>query len=103
MRDGKPMDRRSSEGRLGKNEIKPGRSRICWTDSAYSGKLLKWARAFGGWTVEVVRKKEGQKGFRIVPRSRVVERTFAWIGRCRRLAKEYEALSASSECWIHLP
>lgn len=73
-----------------------------WADGAYAGRLLRWAHAFGGWTVEVVRKKEGQKGFHALPRRWVVERTFAWIGKCRRLAKEYETLSASSECWIHL-
>ena len=73
-----------------------------WVDGAYAGPLLEWAKAFGGWTVEVVRKKKGQQGFRVLPRRWVVERTLAWIGRCRRLSKDYEALSASSEAWIHL-
>jgi transposase len=79
----------------------PGLQRI-WADGAYAGTLIRWAHEFGGWMVEVVRKKKGQKGFQVIPRRWVVERTFAWIGKCRRLAKEYESLSASSESWIHL-
>jgi putative transposase len=76
--------------------------RKIWADGAYAGQLLSWAKAFGGWSIEVVRKKVGQKGFQLLPRRWVVERTFAWIGRCRRLSKEYETLTASSEAWIHL-
>lgn len=73
-----------------------------WADGAYAGALGKWAQGFGGWILEVVRRKKGQQGFQVIPRRWVVERTFAWIGKCRRLAKEYETLSASSESWIHL-
>lgn len=73
-----------------------------WVDGAYAGKLMSWAKAFGGWTLEVVRKKKGQKGFRVLPRRWVVERTLAWISKCRRLSKDYETLSASGEAWIHL-
>jgi putative transposase len=73
-----------------------------WADGAYAGALVGWAREFGDWIIEIVRKAKGQKGFAVIPRRWVVERTFAWITRCRRLAKEYDTLSASSECWIHL-
>jgi putative transposase len=73
-----------------------------WTDGAYTGDLVRWASEFGGWTLEWVRKKKGQKGFSVLPRRWVVERTFAWLGKCRRLSKEYDTLSASSESWIHL-
>lgn len=66
-------------------------------DGAYAGRLLHWACDFGGWTLEVVRRKKGQKGFQVLPRRWVVERTLAWSGKCRRLAKEYETLTASSE------
>lgn len=41
-------------------------------------------------------------GFQVLPRRRVVERTFAWLGRYRRLSKDYEGLSATEEAWIHL-
>ena len=73
-----------------------------WVDGAYAGRLLKWAKAFGGWELEVVRKTKGQRGFQVLPRRWVVERTLAWIGKCRRLSKEYETLTASSEVFIHL-
>lgn len=76
--------------------------RKVWTDGAYTGTLVKWTSEFGGWTLEWVRRKKGQKGFSVIPRRWVVERTFAWLSRCRRLAKDYETLRASSECWIHL-
>jgi putative transposase len=79
----------------------PALQRI-WADGAYAGALLGWAREFGGWIIDIVRKKPGQKGLQVIPRRWVVERTFAWITKCRRLAKEYETLSASSENWIHL-
>jgi putative transposase len=73
-----------------------------WADGAYAGRLVGWAREFGGWILDIVRKKKGQIGFSVIPRRWVVERTLAWITKCRRLAKEYETLSASSESWIHL-
>ncbi len=55
-----------------------------------------------GWTLEVVRKKEGQKGFEVLPRRWVVERTFAWFGRYRRLSKDYEYLPTTSETMLYV-
>jgi putative transposase len=54
------------------------------------------------YRVEVVRRPEGVKGFRPLPVSWVVERTYAWLGRYRRLSKDYEHLPASSETVVHL-
>ena len=73
-----------------------------WADGAYAGQLRAWAQDFGGWVLELVRKQKGQKGFQVIPRRWVVERSFAWMGKCRRLSKDYETLTASSEIWIHL-
>jgi putative transposase len=73
-----------------------------WVDGAYAGQLPEWARNFGGWILEVVRKKKGQKGFQVIPRRWVVERSFAWSGKYRRLSKDYETRTASREFWIHL-
>lgn len=55
-----------------------------------------------GWTLQVVQKAEGQKGFSVLPKRWIVERTFAWLGRNRRLSKDYERLTDSSEAWIYL-
>jgi putative transposase len=96
------QDRDGARLVLSRMHDRAARLRKIWVDGAYAGRLLKWATAFGGWEVEVVRKKRGQRGFQVLPRRWVVERTLAWIGKCRRLSKDYETLSASSEAWIHL-
>ena len=58
-------------------------------------------RAFG-WTFQPVERARGERGFRVLPKRWVVERTFAWLGKCRRLSKDYEALIESSVAWIRL-
>lgn len=72
-----------------------------WVDSAYAG-LVEWAREAMGWDVEVVKRPDGSKGFVLVARRWVVERTFAWLGRFRRLSKDYEFRVESSEGFIYL-
>jgi putative transposase len=78
------------------------RLRHIWVDQGYKAHLLVWAQAVGGWVVEIVARPKEQKGFAVLPRRWVVERTFAWIGRCRRLSKDYEALPETHEAWVHL-
>ena len=72
-----------------------------WADAIYRGTLVQWAREHG-WDLEVVERPPGQKGFVTLPRRWVVERTFAWLGLCRRLSKDYEVLPESSEAWVKL-
>ncbi len=72
-----------------------------WVDSAYAG-LVEWAREAMGWDVEVVKRPDGSKGVVLVARRWVVERTFAWLGRFRRLCKDYEFRVESSEGFIYL-
>ena len=55
-----------------------------------------------GWTLQIVPKRDGQKGFVVLPRRWVVERTFAWLMKLRRLGVDYEEKEASSEAWIRL-
>jgi transposase len=62
-----------------------------WADSAYTGTLLGFAATLG-ITVQIVAKLADQIGFHVLPRRWVVERTFAWISRCRRTVRDYEAL-----------
>jgi transposase len=68
--------------------------RLLWADGGYSGQLVTWAATTLGLTVDIVRKLAGQVGFQVLPRRWVVERTFAWINRCRRTVRDYERLPA---------
>jgi len=75
--------------------------RHVFADGGYAGPKLRRALAkIGEWTMEIVKRSDTAKGFEVLPRRWVVERTFAWLGRCRRLAKDWETTIASSEAWI---
>ena len=78
------------------------RLRRIWADQGYKAHLLEWAQAAGGWVIDIVRRPEGTTGFRVLPRRWVAERTFAWLGRCRRLSKDYEGLPETSEAWVQV-
>jgi putative transposase len=67
---------------------------LIWADSAYRGDWRYWCRRDLGVTVEVVPQPRDQKGFQVLPRRWVVERTHAWITRRRRCARDYERLPA---------
>jgi len=71
-------------------------------DGGYRGELVNWVTHHLNAALEIVLKLEGQKGFQVLPKRWVVERTFAWISRNRRLARDYERLSASSEAFIYI-
>ena len=71
-----------------------------WADSAYTGTLLSFATALG-ITIHIVAKLAGQIGFHVLPRRWVVERTFAWINRCRRTVRDYEALPEHHAAFVH--
>ena len=72
-------------------------------DSADAGDKLKTAlREIGGWTTEVVRRPRDAKGFVLLPRRWVVERTLAWLNRNRRLAKDFEATIESARVWLYV-
>ncbi len=98
------------------------RLQLIWADSGYSkGGFVECVKATLGWEVEIVEHPwsglpgawapEGTevdweqirpKGFHVLPRRWVVERTFAWLSTWRRLAKDYELLKSSAEAWIYL-
>ena len=74
--------------------------RHIFADGGYAGNKLKQAlMGKGDWTIEVVRRCDDQNGFKVLPRRWVVERTFAWLGRSRRLAKDWEKSIQSSTAW----
>ena len=78
------------------------RFHLLWADGAYRGWLEEALPRACGVTLQIVSKLAGQLGFVVQPRRWVVERTFAWLGRNRRLAKDYEELPECSETWIYL-
>src|SRR5207302_106878 len=70
-------------------------------DRVYRGKKLRKAiAAFGRWKIEIVTRTERTGSFKPEPKRWVVERTFAWLGRNRRLAKDFERTIASAEAWF---
>ena len=74
-----------------------------WADSAYNvGALLAWIAANCQWVLEVVRNRPGQATFEVQKWRWIVERTFGWFNRYRRLSKDYEHNPGSSETWIYI-
>jgi putative transposase len=81
------------------------RLRCIWADGGYAGQLVTWVRQLRVWRklrLEIVSRPEGMKGFVLLPKRWVVERTFAWLGRYRRLSKDYEFHTQTSETLIHV-
>ena len=77
--------------------------RHIFADGGYAGDKLRQALArLGRWTVEIIKRSDAAKGFEVLPRRWVVERTFAWLGRNRRLAKDFEQTIASATVWIFI-
>jgi putative transposase len=67
-----------------------------WADGGYAGKLIDWTKRVGRWTLEIVKRSDKVAGFAVLPKRWIVERTFGWIGRYRRMSKDYEMLIPSS-------
>jgi putative transposase len=81
------------------------RLEVVWADSKYHNHALnRWIATDspGAWRLEVVRRPPGATGFVLLPKRWVVERTFAWLGRCRRHRKDYERQTASSESMLRV-
>ena len=75
--------------------------RHIFADGGYAGPKLETALAqIGTWTLEIIKRSDNAKGFELLPRRGVVERTIAWINRNRRLAKDFEATIESALAWI---
>lgn len=79
------------------------RLRLIWADQGYAGKLIGYVKRYcKPWTLEVVKRLTGVKGFHVLPQRWIVERTFAWLGKYRRLSKDYEYKIETSETMIRL-
>ena len=74
--------------------------RHVFADGGYAGDKLRSAlNRHGDWTIEIIKRSDATVGFEVLPRRWVVERTFAWLGRCRRLAKDWGKSIESSTAW----
>jgi transposase len=77
--------------------------RHIFADGGYAGPKLRGAlQKIGTFTMEIIKRSDSAKGFEVLPRRWVVERTFAWLGRCRRLAKDFERSIESAQAWVFI-
>jgi putative transposase len=98
-RDGAKLVLEKAQGRF-------PRLKLIWADGGYAGQLIGWVQQICGWVLEIVKRSDDVTGFVVLPKRWIVERTFGWFGWYRRLSKDYEELTASSEamilvCMIH--
>lgn len=77
------------------------RMRVLWADGAYAG-VANWVASTCQWMLTTILRPLQLHSFVVLPKRWIVERTFAWLGRYRRLSKDYEVNPRSSEAWIHL-
>lgn len=99
------QDRDGARLLLGALSLFCRRLRLIWADGAYGGALIEWVadlRQRAKLRLEIVKRQEGAKGWQVLPKRWIVERTFAWFVRSRRLARDYERLPQSSEAWIYI-
>ena len=74
-----------------------------WADGAYGGKeLARWCDERGGWELETIERDQEAEGFKVLPKRWIVERTFGWLIRNRRLSKDYERRIQTSETLIEV-
>ncbi|WP_234025270.1 transposase [Streptomyces sp. MspMP-M5] len=74
---------------------------LVWADGGYSGRLVTWAKENLQLALEIVKRSDDMKGFVVLPRRWVVERTLGWLMRSHRLVRDFATLPASSEAFIH--
>ena len=82
------QDRDGAKLVLAKVRGRRPRLQLVWADGGYAGQLVDWVRTQCGWLLQTVLRPVGVKGFVLLPRRWVVERTFGWLGRYRRLSKD---------------
>jgi putative transposase len=88
----------------GKKALLPRLKKI-WADGAYTGeKLADWCKEQGGWELEIVERSSSAdtEGFAVLPHRWIVERTFGWLMRNRRLSKDYERMVQTSETFMEV-
>ncbi|MCG3138715.1 MAG: IS5 family transposase ISMac15 [Phycisphaerae bacterium] len=94
-------DREGGEMLLGQIAGRFTRLKTLWADGGYAGELVQTAQRWYGRVIEIVKRSDLHK-FVVLPKRWIVERTFAWLGKYRRLSKDYETNPPSSESMIRL-
>ena len=94
------QDRDGAKGVLKRSRARFPFVEHVFADGGYAGKLVAWAKDKTNITIEIVRREPYMKGFVVIRKRWVVERTFAWIMKCRRLVRDYEQLPAVAETLI---
>lgn len=89
------FDRAKEEGRV-------ARLKLIWADGIYDTVRVHEAAAKHDWNVQVVKRSDDVKGFVLLPRRWVIERTFGWLMKQRRLVRDYERLPETGECFIYM-
>jgi putative transposase len=75
---------------------------LIWADGGYAGKLVEWVATVLQRTLTIVKRPRHTQGFHVVQWRWIVERTFGWLNRSRRLSKDFEALPETTETWIRI-
>lgn len=96
------QDRDGAKSVIRKIRFKCPRLAKIWADGGYAGKLEEWTRTFAGCELEIVRRSDTAEGFELLPNRWIVERTFAWLSRYRRLSKDYEFFTETGENLIYM-
>jgi putative transposase len=76
--------------------------RLIWADGGYAGKLVAWVTTVLQRTFVIVKRPRRTQGFQVLQWRWIVERTFGWLNRSRRLSKDFEALPETTEAWVRI-
>lgn len=78
------------------------RLKLIWADGGYAGKLISFVDRYYNCILEIVKRTDDLKGFKVLPKRWIVERTFGWFNNYRRLSKDYEYDPKTSETMIYI-
>ncbi|MCP3965670.1 MAG: IS5 family transposase [Lentisphaerae bacterium] len=78
------------------------RFKLIWADGGYTGPLIEWVKETCGWALKIIKPTKAEPGFHVRPWCWIVERTFGWLNKNRRLSKDYECLTDTSEALIQI-
>lgn len=76
--------------------------KIIWADGGYAGKLVAWVNRYYGWKLEIVKRSDNLRGFKVIPKRWIVERTFSWLNKYRIFSKDYQVDTQTSETMIYI-